>query len=99
MECTRAPPSRRGARTAATSPKAKPGALLFERQDASRWCPEAKLLAVARPGYAAWAAPAHGGILRVAARVLDVTPEAGLPLMNVILQQSPPNPEIGSPSV
>ncbi len=45
-----------------------PAPLLFEREDEQRWYPHAKLAAVARPGYAAWFAPCHGGFLRVAFR-------------------------------
>ena len=42
--------------------------LFYEKSSGERWFPEAGLLAVARPGYCAWAAPAHGGLLRVAFR-------------------------------
>lgn len=49
------------------SPAAPPPAF-FELERAERWFPAAKLLAVARPGYVAWAAACHGGFVRVAFR-------------------------------
>lgn len=41
---------------------------LFIRDDQEHWFPEAQLLSVTREGYCAWAAPCHGGLVRVAFR-------------------------------
>jgi len=49
-----------------TAPGTAP--LLFERERDTRWFEGAKLIAVARPGYVAWVAPCHGGLVRVAFR-------------------------------
>ncbi|MAE65451.1 MAG: hypothetical protein CMJ18_14365 [Phycisphaeraceae bacterium] len=47
---------------------AEPVKLMFQATDDERWRPAAKLLAVGRPGYAAWAAACHAGLVRVAFR-------------------------------
>ncbi len=57
------------ARADGTPPPAEP--LFFEQTTAEAWFPEAGLLAIARPGYVAWMAPCHGGLLRVAFRTED----------------------------
>lgn len=46
----------------------KPVATPFERKEGEQWFAGAKLLSAARPSYAAWAAPCHGGLVRVAFR-------------------------------
>lgn len=47
---------------------AQPSPLLFEREREDVWRPAAKLMAAARPAYAAWVAPCYGGFVRAAFR-------------------------------
>ena len=43
-------------------------AALFDLEPESTWYEHAQLLSIVRPGYVAWAAPCHGGLVRVAFR-------------------------------
>lgn len=50
------------------APPAESAPLLFQEMQNERTFPAAKLMAVARPGYAAWVAGVHGGYLRLSFR-------------------------------